>query len=348
MKKIVAPLIALTVLLSAVSCKKTEDAHEIPAPVPVYKEGVFHPVMKLASISDDGTVTQEWNWIGDNLDRITRNGTVLKTYSYEGDMIMRVSNNEGLGEELRYTYANGQMTKCELYYQDVLAVTVDLQHNAEGKLSGGTLTVDDDFLMTLAGELLGGGSFFEQLLGSSMAKNLVQFAKIADRAGDSKFSIGDKSFTLGFVWNGENVDKQIINGRFVVNVSSEDLEMVQNFMDIPEEYLSMIQMAMMLGGGTLPLQVDLADTITATYDEMYNPMFCNWGEIFSPQTLSRSNVLVMNNYFEVALSVSMMGQSMELLRRPTETLEEYTYQYNDKKYPVKVMGDSEIIYAYKN
>ena len=326
MKKIVAPLIALAVLLSAVSCKKTEDAHEIPAPVPVYKEGVFHPVMKLASISDDGTVTQEWNWIGDNLDRITRNGTVLKTYSYEGDMIMRVSNNEGLGEELRYTYANGQMTKCELYYQDVLAVTVDLQHNAEGKLSGG----------------------IEQLLGSSMAKNQVQFAKIADRAGDSKFSIGDKSFTLGFVWNGENVDKQIINGRFVVNVSSEDLEMVQNFMDIPEEYLSMIQMAMMLGGGTLPLQVDLADTITATYDEMYNPMFCNWGEIFSPQTLSRSNVLVMNNYFEVALSVSMMGQSMELLRRPTETLEEYTYQYNDKKYPVKVMGDSEIIYAYKN
>ena len=71
-------------------------------------------------------------------------------------------------------------------------------------------------------------------------------------------------------------------------------------------------------------------------------------QIFSPQTLSRSNVLVMNNYFEVALSVSMMGQSMELLRRPTETLEEYTYQYNDKKYPVKVMGDSEIIYAYKN
>ena len=50
MKKIVAPLIALAVLLSAVSCKKTEDAHEIPAPVPVYKEGVFHPVMKLASI----------------------------------------------------------------------------------------------------------------------------------------------------------------------------------------------------------------------------------------------------------------------------------------------------------
>jgi hypothetical protein len=119
------------------------------------------------------------------------------------------------------------------------------------------------------------------------------------------------------------------------------------FLDIPEEYLGLIQMAMMFQGG-LPLTLNLSDTIACTYDTNYNPFFCNWGEIFSPQTLSRSNVLVMNNYFEVALSVSMMGQSMELLRRPTETLEEYTYQYNDKKYPVKIMGDSEIIYAYKN
>jgi hypothetical protein len=81
---------------------------------------------------------------------------------------------------------------------------------------------------------------------------------------------------------------------------------------------------------------------------MYNPMFCNWGTLLSPLTLSRANVLTQENHFVAALAISMMGQTQELLRQPEDTFEEYRYEYNDKHYPTKKIGDTEIIYTYKN
>ena len=111
--------------------------------------------------------------------------------------------------------------------------------------------------------------------------------------------------------------------------------------------LQMIQAAMTMMGGSLPLQVTLADTATATYDTMYNPYFCNWGEIVSQHSLSRANPLVVNNHFVVAISVNLMGQQQPLFTRPQDTLEEYTYEYNDKHYPTKALGADEVIFTYK-
>ena len=347
MKKILVTLCTLALLVSIASCKKEKDP-VVENPIPVYKEGVYHPIMKVVTVSENGDTTQEWSWVGDNLDHITWADGEVTNYSYNGNLITRVASNQDLGEELRYTYAGEQMTKCEVYYEGNLAVTMDLQHNAAGKISGGIISIDDNFLMTLAGQLLGQGSFFEKLLGTRTAEAMVQMARIAKAQPDSKFSIDNKNFTMNFEWNGENVDKQILNGSFVLNVTSEDLELVQNFIEIPEQVLQVIQMVMAMTGGNLPLQVSLTDTIVATYDSMYNPMFCNWGTLLSPLTLSRANVLTQENHFVAALAISMMGQTQELLRQPEDTFEEYRYEYNDKHYPTKKIGDTEIIYTYKN
>lgn len=349
MKKLLLSLMALTMVVTVLSCKKDPNPNEgnVPA-VPVYKEGVYNPVMKVASVTKNGDPDQEWSWQGDNLDRITWIGGEVKSYTYADGYITKVESDLSLGEELRYTYADGRMTKCDVYYSGALALQIDLQHNEVGKISGGQITIDDNFLMTLAGQLLGQGSFFEKLVGTPAAETMVQLAQIAKAHGDTKLSISDKVFSTSFVWNGENVDRQVLEGSLVLNVTADDLDLLQQFIDIPEQYLSLIQMVMMAGGGSLPLQVSIADTISATYDDMYNPMFCNWGELLSPQTLSRANMLTMSNNAAIALSISMMGQSQELLRRPFNTTEEYHYEYNDQKYPTKVTGTDEIIYTYKN
>lgn len=346
MKKLFVSLLALTVLASVSSCKKEKDPQEEPR-VPVYKEGVYNPLMKIVSMTKNGDPDQDWTWQGDKLDHITWIGGEEKTYTYTDGYISKVVSNQSLGEELRYTYADGRMTKCEVYYSGALALEINLQHNEGGKISGGDITIDDNFLMTLAGQLLGGGSVFEKLLGTPTATAMVRMAQIAKADGE-KLSITNKTFTSAFVWNGENVEKQILQGSFVLNITAEDLELVQQFIDIPEQYLSLIQMAMMVAGGSLPLQVGVADTISATYDNMYNPMFCNWGDLLSPQTLSQANVLTLDNNVAITLSIAAMGQTQELFRRPFNTSESFTYEYNDGKYPTKAIGTDEITYTYMN
>ena len=333
------------------SCKKesvSPSGSQIP--VPVYAEGIYHPCMKIATVTEDGELSQEWNWSGANLDYITQVGDGTTAYSYSGDYITKVVSNYDLAEELRYTYDGTRMSRCEVYYSGALAISVDFQHNAAGRISGGNVTIDDNFLLSLAGSLLGKGSAFEKLMGTPAATTLVQMAQTPGFTDGRKFSISNKTFTVAFDWNGENVDRQILSGSLTLNVNTEDLELIQQFLPIPEEYqsvLQMIQAAMTMMGGSLPLQVTLADTATATYDTMYNPYFCNWGEIVSQHSLSRANPLVVNNHFVVAISVNLMGQQQPLFTRPQDTLEEYTYEYNDKHYPTKALGAAEVIFTYK-
>lgn len=338
-------------MAAVLSCKKDPvTPPEQQNPVPVYAEGIYHPCMKIATVTKDGELSQEWNWSGTNLEYITQVGEGTTTYSYSGDYITKVVSNNDLAEELHYTYNGTQMSRCDVYYSGALAITIDFQHNAAGRISGGDVTIDDNFLMSLAGNLLGKGSAFEKLMGTQAATTLVQMAQAPGFSDGRKLSISDKTFSVVFDWNGENVDRQILSGSLTLNVSNDDLELIQQFLPIPEEYqsvLQMIQTAMVMMGGTLPLQVTLADTATATYDTMYNPYFCNWGELISQRSLSRANPLVVNNHFVFTISINLMGQQQPLFTRPQDTLEEYTYEYNDKHYPTKALGADEVIYTYK-
>ena len=342
MKRIIVTLCAVALVAGAVSCKK----EKIEDPVPVYAEGIYHPVMKIATVSEDGVVTQEWNWVGDNLDKIATPDGGATTYSYSGNYISKVAATGEQMEEIRYYYGeNNTFASCEIYYDGAKAVEMDFTHNAAGKLSGANIKIEDSFLLNLASGLLGFGSSFEKLVGRQAAESMITMTKL-QYAKTPKFTMGNKEFGMTLEWNGENLSNQILNGNASIILDTNDLNLLQMFLDIPEEYLGLIQMAMMFQGG-LPLTLNLSDTIACTYDTNYNPFFCNWGEIFSHRNLSLNNALSMTNVGSVAISASLMGQTMELYKYPLNQYAEYQYQYNDKRYPIKVSSDTDLEYTYK-
>ena len=55
----------------------------------------------------------------------------------------------------------------------------------------------------------------------------------------------------------------------------------------------------------------------------------------------------MTNVGTVAISASLMGQTMDLYKYPLNQYAEYQYQYNDKRYPTYVSSDTDIEYIYK-
>ena len=344
MKKVFVSLLAVTVMACTVSCKK----EPIPDPVPVYEEGIYHPCQKLATVTENGVLSEEWNWSKDNLNSITMTESGTSTvYNYSGDFITKVVSARDYGEEIRYTYTGNQISGCEIYYEGSQAVTMTMQHNAEGKLSGADIVIDDNFLLSLAGNLLGGGSAFERLVGRSTAESMILMAQLCNRPSAPKFEISNKTFSMNMHWTGENLTQQVINGLVTISVSTEDIDFIQQFINIPDEYLSLIQMAMLLTGGQLPLNLTLTDTVISTYDDKYNPMFCNWGEIFSPQNLSLNNVLTTAHNSAMKVSVALMGQVTDLLNQPQNSEQSFSYEYNNKNYPTKVISDGEKLYTYK-
>lgn len=348
MKKLAVALCALA-MISATSCKKDDANSVVDNPVPTYTEGCYQPYAQIATIMEDGELQQEWQWSGKNLDQIllTNGGNIV--FSYSGKYISKVSNTGGEKQEIRYFYQGEAISKCEIYYNNVLAVTMNMTHNAGGKMSGADLTIDDNFLLNLAGSILGKGSAFEKLVGRKAAEQMILMAQLAQK-DNSKFSVGSKTFTMTMVWDGENLKQQITNGNVVLNISSDDLETITSMLPLPDEaqqIVQLIQMAMMLGGGNLPINMSISDTVNVTHDANYNPFFCYWGDVVSPENLSQNNVLTMTHEGAAKLSVSMMGQTMDLMSTPFDDYTEYIYQYNDKNYPTQVSGDKNVTYTYK-
>ena len=145
-----------------------------------------------------------------------------------------------------------------------------------------------------------------------MAKSLVDMAKLTQNHEGAKFDIGDKNVTMTLLWNGENMTQQVNSASINLNVSADDIEFISQFIDIPEQYMSMIQLVMAMGGGNVPLQLSVNDTMTSTYDNKNNPLFCNWGGIFSPQNLSMNNVVTTTERGALSVGISMMGQTTNI------------------------------------
>ncbi|MBQ6068524.1 MAG: hypothetical protein IJK84_03385 [Bacteroidales bacterium] len=346
MKKIAFILLTSALMVGAVSCKKDKIEPEEVNPVPVYAEGVYHPVMKIATVSENGSLAQEWSWVGDNLDRIEGVDGSTTAYSYMGNYISKVTSTGDQAQEIRYSYdANNTFASCDLYYGGAKAVGLSFEHNASGKLSGADITIDDNFLLSLAGNLLGFGTGFEKLLGRQGAEALIMMVRLSHNGG-AKFSVGEKAINAALEWEGDNVSKMIVSGNVTVLVDTNDLNLLSRFVEIPAEYLPIIQLAMSFNGG-LPITLTMSDTIACTYDTNYNPRFCNWGEIMSPQVLSLNNVLTMTTTGSISITASLLGQILPLYSYPMDDYTEYQYQYNEKRYPTHVSGDVETDYAYK-
>ena len=118
---------------------------------------------------------------------------------------------------------------------------MNLTHNAAGKLSGAEVLVDDNFLLSLASGLLGGGSLFEQLVGRKTAESMIMMTKL-QYAKNPKFTMGSKEFAMTLNWDGENLSSQVISGNASVILDTNDLNMISMFIDIPEEYMGLIHL----------------------------------------------------------------------------------------------------------
>lgn len=342
MKKFIILLSAFAVL-GAISCKK-DDADAVPT----YAEGRYQPIEKIASIAEDGSLTQQWTWGKKNLEQIAMAGGGLTTLSYSGNLISKVTTDGASKEEIRYTYANKQFAGSEIYYNDAKSIAFNnILHDANGKINGADITISDGFLMSMLGGMFGNGGGLIKNFGRPFTESLAKMAQLRHQVEGSKFEFAGTTMNMSMIWDGENVKKLIVHGDITVNISTEDIDLVSQFMPIPEEYLGLIQMAMMLGGGKLPLNIAYNDTTVCTYDNNYNPMFCNWTQMFSPQNLSLNNLTYAEHLGSMDLSAKVMGQSVSLMSTPLNSNETYVYEYNDKKYPTLVIGEKDITYTYK-
>lgn len=344
MKKIVLVIGALA-MLGAVSCKKDNPE---PEAVPTYAEGKYQPIEKIATISEDGNLTQEWTWSNNNLDHIVMAGSGMTTISYTGDFISKVANTGGQKEELRYTYANNMFAGCDIYYNGNEAINFsNMLHGANGKISSADMKIADGFLLSMIGDLFGNGGGLLKTLGKPLTNQLANIAKIRSQMNNGKFEFGGTTMNMAMVWDGDNLKQQIIHGDITMNITTEDIDLLSQFLPIPDEYKSLIELAMMLGGGRLPINIAYNDTANCTYDNNYNPMFCNWTQMFSPQNLSINNATVVEHHGAMTMGITMMGQTTTLANNPLNSTETYIYEYNDKKYPTRMSGETNVIYTYK-
>ena len=357
MKKFVVAVCALALMAGAVSCKKDPDDIDPIVeedPVPEYAEGVYHPVMHLSTVAEDGAITEEYTWNGNDLASISYTDGSTVNYTYENGMISKINTNlEGMDMEVRYFYVGNQLTKCEVYAAAQKAIDMEMHHNELNKISGATLTVDQNFLLSLMGDLTGKSAFLNNVCGEAVTKAMVKMAQVAAK-DVRKLTIDSQVIELSCDWVGENVVNQYVTAAINVKISSADLSLLGDA--IPEELQAVLPLIDMMGG--LPLTLALNDTITATYDEYYNPYFCNWGGLMSMDftnpnlsgMLSLNNVLTTTNNGSMAISMDFMGQVMDFMNQPiANEYNEYSYLYNDKKYPTqKEAAEATITYSYKD
>lgn len=344
-------------MAGVVSCKKNpEDVDPIVEedPVPEYAEGVFHPVMHLSTVAEDGVITEEYTWNGKDLASIRYTDGSTVNYTYENGMISKINTSiEGMDMEVRYFYTGNQLTKCEVYAAEQKAIDMLMHHNELNKISGATVTVDQNFLLSLMGDLTGKSAFLNNVCGEAVTKTMVKMAQLAAK-DVRKLTIDSQVIELSCDWAGENVANQYVTAAINVKLSSADLSLLGDV--IPEELQAMLPLIDMMGG--LPLTLALNDTVSATYDEYYNPNFCNWGGLMSMDftnpnlagMLSLNNVVTVTNNGSVAISMNFGGQTADLINQPiANEYNEYSYLYNDKKYPTqKNAGETTITYSYKD
>lgn len=354
MKKFIVAVCALA--LVAVSCKKDPQIDPIEEErVPVYEEGVYNPVMQLSSVATDGVVAETYTWDGDKLSQIIYDNGTSVNYFYNGDKLSKITANVEGDNEVRYNYSGNQLVGCEIYFGETKAIDMVMQHNATGKINAATINIDQDFLLSMGGDLFGKSSVLTSLLGRSVTEQLVKMAQLS-QLDSRKFSLTNQSINIALDWDGENVSAQYLTASIDLVLNSADTALIGMFFDIPDELTAILPFIDAVGG--LPANVSLKDTVSATYDQYYNPYFCNWGGLLSmdisnpnlSSLFSLNNVMTITNNGSIVVGVTFGGQTLEMYNVPIiNEYNEFTYLYNEKKYPTeKNAPESKTTYTYKN
>ena len=353
MKKFIVALCALAMIAGAVSCKKDDPVDPVeddPVVTEKLAEGIYQPAMKIASITTDIGDFEEWSWGAKNLDHITGRGEEAHsvTFGYAGDYVSKVIGN---GEEWRYFYSSNQLSSSQLWVDNAKVIEMSFDHSADGKINSARIDIDESYLMQMLGGMIGGGGFpFANLLNRSAMESLAEMAKISAAVrNNAKFSVGSLNVGINFQWDGENVKNMMLNAGIAINIDTNDLNLIESLGVIPEEfstYIAMARVAMAFTGGVVPLQLEMNDTVSYTYDNNRNPFYCYLGNGIDPKAFSYNNVTIEDNHGAMTGSVSLMGQNLQLINNPINDYMEYNYEYNAKGYPTKCESGNIVTLTY--
>lgn len=330
MKKSIIILLAATIVMGAVSCKKekNEPTNNVPTE-PTYQEGVYAPLMKIETINyEDNNNIETWNWNGEELTSITSTNNGTRNFTYNDGKIARVNGGiMGINGIINFTYNGDQLKQCTVNNEGSDLALVSFTH-AENKINGADVAIDVDYVVSMLRELIPG-----------LPTKSVNTKGI-------KLSESDNNAHVDFIWDNKNIKQMKMSGDIPFEVTKEMYESIKPYLPLEESVLSMIDIYFLMQN-SLHLQISVSDTIDYTYDmEGFNPYFCYMGDV-SPVNLSLNNVASASTHGKINLSVNLTGNPTQLFSRPNEDQENYTYTYNEKKYPTKVQGTKNYTITYK-
>lgn len=345
MKKTLFTLFAFTFALAFVACQKeqtvinnTDNPGTNPPATPTeptYQEGVYAPLMKIASLNYDDESVQTWTWDGEQLVSVQGENGDSRQFTYSNGRIASVSGTigdlmgiiSGISGTVSFTY-NGTLLKDCTANSDGTDILLALFNHADNRISSVDAAVDADYISSMLNGMIHRGG----------ERKYVDPKQI-------KLTAEDSSIHADFVWTGKNITRMTTQGSIPFGLSKETYETLKPYMPIDSAMLRLIDMYFMVSN-SLPLVIDIADTMDFTYDTKINPFYCYLGDV-TPANLSLNNVLSSSNYGRMDISVALGSTPTKVLSRPIDERSVYFYEYNDKNYPVKVEGTDNYTITYK-
>lgn len=297
-------------------------------------EGIYEPDNKISTVSYDGVVEEQWSWADRRLDHVSYQDGSMATCAYNGDYLSTVSSEEdGSVMEIRYFYNGGLLSNYDIYYDNMLAVSARVNHNAANKISNAVFTISDEYIDLIAGDISGMKSL-SNVVGERMAKSLVRMAKFKS-LNSSKIELTNTAVAASYKWEGDNVVEEAMSANINMTLSAEEVAMLETMagVDIPDAIMAL------LGSSGLPLQMTMADTMSYTFDDKKNPYCYCWVEGVGANTLSRNNPVSTIEKGKESIAISMMGQVVPLQEEPFESHTAYVYTYNEANCPTTVVSD---------
>ena len=343
MKKVLFALCALS-LLTLGACKKENVAPDTPGANPGGNtpgvnedqipdgEGYYKPGAKIAELQSDGETVELWNWEDGLLTAIQApdsNGNMAdaSVFTYKSKRLATATTAMmDMPMQANYAYQGSQLASVSAAVGPMQAANIAFGHNANGKISNVTVTVNEQLLGMLS-----------NLLGSGLLDG-IDFGNFFGKGAQQKLAFTSSNIAVDMEWQGDNVSRQ----RVAVDINgSVTLGEIRQMVNLDSLLGGMAAMLALIPDSTqMPLSIAMRDTMDMTYDSHPNP-YCGFLGRLEPAALSANNMLSSHNAMSATVTLTLATSfgnfpiPMPLpLSEPED--ETYTYTYNAAGYPETV------------
>jgi len=349
MKKVLLALCAV-MMLSMTACNKDTDdpttpsggsgtgGTEEPETIPT-GEGIFNPAQKIATITVDGELSEEWNWVDSVLSTILSpgdGGSMVETSRFEYNnyrVVLMTSTLEGAPFDATYTYSGDKLASVMVSSGTLQVLSIDFTHNASDKISHLTINVNSTFLAMLSA-----------FLGDGIPDIFGQLQKTTNT---SKMSLTDVAVSADLTWQGDNVSQVLFNAQIDGSVSLSEINQMVNLDSVAGPYAAML--SLLADTTAIPLTIVLSDTVSYTYDSYNNP-YCGFLGTLDPASLSANNAVTMVNNGTATPTVTLDFDYMTIplsFPYPIESSSQnYTYTYTAAGFPETVTDNEGTVTRY--